>query len=263
MPICKRYKKTAHAHTGHKEAIFTRLRCKQWDCPECAKTNAWIWRQWLEKRLPEVSDEWWLLTLTANENTRSLRESMKNLRENLDRLFKRVKRVFGSISYVRVYEKHPTSQAIHVHVIISGISPFVANGCSVKLQPMAIGVLTRKGHRGFWSVKTWFKINARECTMGYIVDVKRIENGPISAMFYVTKYLTKAQQDIPIKGLRHVQTSTDIGSMPKKDDSLIWNTSAYITAQMFAPNTRIKDINTGETIDNDYWEVHGFYPYED
>lgn len=259
---CLLYKKVAYAHTGPKDALFSRLRCKQWSCPSCAKKNQWIWRNWLIKRLPEVSEEWWLLTLTANRYKRTKDRSLGNIRDTLDAFFKRVKRVFGKVEYVRVYEKHPTSEAIHCHIIVCGVSPFVANGYSSKLQPMAIGVLKRDGRNGVWSIKTWVKKTADELSMGFIADIKRLEGDPSQAAWYVTKYLTKAQEELHIKGLRHVQVTRGIGS-PPKGENMVWETAAYIVARMFNPNTQIVDLNTGEVIDNDYWERHSFYPFED
>lgn len=260
--ICLKYQKVAFAATGVKKAIFTRLRCKQWDCPACSKLNAWIWRNWLLQRLPEVAEQWWILTLTAHSRTRTLVRSMDNLRSNLDRFFKRVKRVFGEIEYVRVFEKHPTSQAVHVHIIVTGIAAFVAIGCSAKLQPMAIGTTTRGGRNGVWSVRSWVKKIAQECAMGYIADIKPIDGEPAKAVWYVTKYLTKEQGDLHVKGLRHVQVTTGIGSPPKIGSDLVWQTAYFIVAQMFEPNAAITDLNTGKVIDNDYWETKGFYPDE-
>ena len=260
--ICLKYAKVAFAATGHKKAIFTRLRCKQWSCEACAKTNAWIWRNWLLKRLPEVSGEWWVLTLTASSFTRSLALSLDNLRTRVDTLFKRVKRVFGVVEYVRVYEKHPTSEAVHIHIILCGVSPYVAIGCSEKLRPMAIGVLKRNGRNGVWSVKTWFKKQAQEIGMGYILDIQQISGEASRAVWYVTKYLTKAQSDLHVRGLRHVQVTKGIGSPPKIDSDLIWQTASYIVPTMFEPNTAITDLQNGRVIDNDYWETKGFYPDE-
>lgn len=260
--VCKLYKKVAFAHTGHKEAIFTRLRCKQWSCDYCAAKNASIWRAFLKEKLPLVSEEWYLVTFTAHPETRSQQASLLNLRSNLDTLIKRVKRVFGKIDYVRTFERHPTSRAIHAHFIISGLSPYVANGYSIKLRPVSFGVLSRTTRNGVWSVKTWFKINAREVGIGYICDVRLIEGEPLRAVLYVCKYLTKSQQELNIKGLRHVQTTRSIGS-PKPQSDLSWSTAAYIVATMFSPNTAILDIQTDKVIDNQYWELHSFYPYDE
>lgn len=260
--VCNRYKKVAFASTGHKEAIFTRLRCKQWSCPSCAKTNQWIWRNWLLKRLPEVSQQWWILTLTAHAQRRTAAQSMDNIRSNLDAFFKRLKRVMGDIEYVRVFEKHPSSEAIHCHIIISGITPFIAVGCSAKLQPMAIGTTTRRGRNGVWSIKTWVKKNAQALAMGYIADIKLIVGDTEKATWYVTKYLTKQQGELHVKGLRHVQVTSGIGSPPKESKDIVWQTAAYIVATMFDAGTSIVDINTGKMIDNNYWEHTNFYPDE-
>lgn len=260
--VCKLYKKVAFSHTGPKEAIFTRLRCKQWSCDYCAKKNASIWRAFLKEKLPEVSNEWWLVTFTAHKNTRSKQASLQNIRSNIDKLFKRVKRVFGSVSYVRTFERHPTSRAIHAHFIVCGLSPYVAIGHSVKHRPVAFGVIRRATRNGVWSVKTWFKIQTQDVGMGMICDVRLIQGEPLFAVLYVCKYLTKSQQELDVKGLRHVQTTRDIGS-PKNEKIHEWQTAAYIVPQYFAPNTAILDVNTGKTIDNNYWEVHNFYPYDD
>jgi len=209
-----------------------------------------------------VSEEWWLLTLTANRWKRTAWGSLDNIRSKLDAFFKRVRRVFGKVEYVRVYEKHPTSQAVHCHIIVSGVTPYVAVGCSEKLQPMAIGVLKRARRNGVWAVKTWVKKTAETLDMGYIADIKRLEGSPEQASWYVTKYLTKAQEELKQKGLRHVQTTRGVGS-PKNEKMDSWNVAPYIEARMFEPNAKILDINTGEIIDNQYWEQHSFYPYED
>jgi len=259
--VCKRYRKVAFATTAPKEAIFTRLRCKQWDCPACAKLNQAMWRKWLIKRLPEVSEEWWLLTLTANENKRSATQSMECIRDNLDVFFKALKRIVGHIEYVRVYEPHPTSEAIHCHVIICGIEPFIQFGASVKHVPMAVGTSTRYARDGSWAIKTWIKKTARKHGMGYIADIKRLTGDVQFAALYVTKYLTKSQGDLHFKGLRHVQVTKGIGSPPREKD-LQWDTAAYITARMFEPGTSILDVNTGKIIDNNHWENVSFYPDE-
>lgn len=259
---CTKYKKVAFSQTGPRDAIFSRLRCKQWSCDFCAAKNASIWRAFLKEKLPTVSDDWYLITLTANPSTRTRSQSLHNIRSNIDRMVKRIRRVFGDVEYVRTYEKHPTSEAIHAHIIMTGLTPYVAVGCSSKLQPMAIPVTTRTGRNGVWAVKTWFKKTSWETGMGYICDVQRITGDVFKCIWYVTKYLTKSQQDMHEKGLRHVQTTRGIGS-PKDENDLVWTTAAYIIPKMFPAGTRIDDLNTGFVIDNNYWEQTGFYPSED
>lgn len=260
MSICRNYLRVAFTVTGPKEALFTRLRCKRWSCDYCASKNARMWQFWLIKRLPEVSGEWWLMTLTANENTRTTLASLDNLRSNIDRLIKRMRRVFGTpLEYVRVFEKHPSSEAIHVHFIITGLTPFVAHGFSAKHQRVSVGVNTRSNY-SCWTVKTWVKIIARELGMGYIADVRKFEGEVSKAAWYLTKYLTKELQAIDVPYLRHVQVTQGIGA-PKFEASYTWDTASYITPYTFSePNTRVTDIDTGRIIDNNYWEVQGYYP---
>lgn len=261
MAVCKNYIKVAYTVTGSKTALMTRLRCKRWSCEYCAEKNARTWQYWLIKRLPEVSPEWWFVTLTASSKTRTELASLTNLRDNIDRLVKRIRRVFGlPIEYVRVFEVHPTSEAVHVHFVMSGLTPYVVNGFSVKHQPVSIGVYTRKGRVGTWSVKTWFKKTCGELKMGYIADVQRIEGDQQKVAFYVTKYLTKAQGKIDVPYLRHVQVTTAIGK-PQFDQEYTWTPVSYITSRTFdEPNTRVTDLDTGFVVDNDFWEHTGFYP---
>lgn len=261
MSVCKNYMKIAYTVTGPKEALLTRLRCKQWSCDYCAEKNAKMWQYWLIKRLPEVSQEWWFMTLTAPRDKRTTHESFKALRDNIDRLIKRMRRVFGEgIEYARVFEKHTTSEAIHVHFIICGLAPYVVPGCSAKLQEMYLGVLNRTSHRGVWSLKTWIKKTCKAVGMGEIADIQRFI-GPVAlAAYYVSKYLTKAQQQLNVAYLRHVQVTEGIGK-PEFDKHYEWTPASYITARTFEePNTRVTDIDNGRVIDNNYWEVTGYYP---
>lgn len=261
MAICKNYLKVAYTVTGAKTALLTRLRCKRWSCAYCADKNARTWQYWLIKRLPEVSEEWWFVTLTAHSNKRTEIASLMNLRDNIDRLIKRIRRVFGlPIEYVRVFEVHPTSEAVHVHFVMSGLTPFVVNGFSIKHRPVSIGVMSRSGRVGTWSVKTWFKKTCQELKMGYIADVQKIEGEQTRVAFYVTKYLTKEQGKITVPYLRHVQVTQAIGK-PQFDENHTWIPVSYVTSRTFdEPNTKITDLDTGFIVDNNYWEHTGFYP---
>lgn len=257
--FCKRYQRTAIAKTGAKTAIFTRLRCGEWDCEACAKINAAEWKEHLNARLPDVSQVWYLVTITARGDTRGFIESFTSIRNGIDRLIKRIKVIWGAIEYVRVYEKHPRSNAVHAHMIMSGLTPFVQNGFTVKHRPQTINVINRKSRWGCWAVKTWFKKTCPQLGMGQQIDVQEI---PVSiAVRYVTKYLTKALQSLKIKGLRHVQVSKGIGSPKTPENDLEWQTQAYITADTVGHKTVIEDINTGKIIDGDnFWEHTNFYP---
>jgi len=126
---------------------------------------------------------------------------------------------------------------------------------------MSIGTLSRRGRQGVWSVKTWFKKVCQELKIGQQADVQKIEGEPEQAIGYIGKYLTKSQQDIPIKGLRHVQATKGIGG-PKHETNPDWKVKAFITPYDFEAGTRVTDIQTGEIIDNNYWEIHGLWPYD-
>lgn len=260
MSICPNYLKIAHTTIGKKQALITRLRCKSWDCEYCAKKNCSIWQYWLIKRLPEVAADWWLMTLTAPHDKRSQLESLKAIRDNIERLIKRMKRVFGEgIEYVRVFEKHPTSEAIHAHFILTGVTPFVATGYSVKFQPVAYGVMSRTGRLGFWALKTWLKKTCQAIGMGKIADIEKIEGDIAKVAYYITAYLTKDMQAIHVAYLRHIQVTKGIGK-PQFDHDYDWVPASYITTYTFEPGTEVKDVNTGFVIDNNYWEAKGFYP---
>jgi len=265
MAVCKNYIKVAYTMTGPRSAMMTRLRCKKWTCSYCAEKNARIWQYWLIKRLPEISPDWWFVTLTARSTQRTTLASLTNLRSNIDRLIKRVRRVFGlPIEYARVFEPHPTSQAVHVHLIMHGLTPFVVHGFSVKHRPVSIGVMTRKGHRGTWTVKTWFKKICDELKMGYMADVQYIQGETEKVAWYVTKYLTKDQGSIDVPYLRHVQVTQGIGKPQFDGEEHTWIPVSFITARTFdEPNTSMLDIDTGKVIDNNFWEHTGFYPDND
>lgn len=261
MDFCPRFPLSAWTHIDRKNALFTRLRCGLWSCEWCAAKNQSIWRAFLLTKLPVVSEEWWLLTLTAHAHKRSAAMSLANIRDNLDRLLKRIRRVFGQVDYVRVYEKHPTSAARHAHLIICGLTDYVVPGCSSKLQPTALAVTERNGRGGVWAIKSWLKKVAQECGMGYMVDCQKIAGNPAIAIGYVCKYLTKSQQDLNEKGLRHVQTSRRVGS-PRVAALYSWKVGSFVTARDFNAGQVVTDLQTGTAIDDDYWNEQDYYPPE-
>ena len=95
--------------------------------------------------------------------------------------------------------------------------------------------------------------------MGYMADGKPL-SGPL-AVNYVTKYLTKDLQGIDIKGMRHVQTTRGIGS-PAVESDYQWTVADYATAKDFQPGEAVQDLQTGQTVDADYWNDFNYYPPE-
>lgn len=202
-------------------------------------------------------ETWYHLTLTAHSQAKTLKNSYDNLAHGIDVIMKRVRRVFGKVEYVRVYEPHHQRTALHAHIIIAGLSPFVVPGCFKNLQPGFLPVLTRSGHHGTWTLRTWFKITAQACHIGYQVEIKP-NDAKVSAR-YITKYLTKSTQNIPIKGIRRVQTSHAIGS-PKQVSETGWTVGTVIVPGNFDTEVQIYDLQTKQVISCDDFQARGFYP---
>jgi len=260
MDFCKQYPLCAYAVVSSSRVLFTRLRCGSWSCEYCAGKNRDIWQAHLLTTLPEMSDHWYFVTLTAHEHRRSAAMSLSNIRQNISLLLKRLKRIFKHVEYVRVYEKHPTSEARHAHLVMSGLSPYLEKHVSHTGSVQFIPVLERQRQKGTWTIQTWFKRTAREVGMGYQVVVEKMADAGQSIR-YVTKYLTKSFQDLHEKGLRHVQTSRGIGS-PKPESEYKWHVCSYVTAKDFQPGSSVIDLQTGEEIPPDYWTDFDAYPVE-
>jgi len=228
---------------------LSRLRCGMWSCDFCAEKNQSIWRAFLRDKLPKVSHTWWLVTLTAASYTREAQSSYANLQAGIDKLLKRARRVWTHINYVRVFEKHPTSEALHAHFIMSGLSQCVSTLTRKTGARICRPVRERMSRRGYWSVQTWWKVAAYECGMGYQVDVKPV--GVERAAHYVTKYLTKSLQGITIKGLRHVQTSRNIGS-PKIGNNRQWQVRTFVTKHTLPEGSGLYDLKRKAQLTHDY-----------
>jgi len=235
----------------------THFGCQQWDCPYCAKANQRMWRAFLGGQLPLVSDNWYHVTLTAHSKMREQQQSYENLAHGIDVILKRIRRVFGQVDYARVYEKHPSSEALHAHIAIAGLSPFIVPGCYKNHQPGYIAVTNRPAFEGFWTLRSWLKGTAHECHIGYQAEVRQAEAG--NSAFYITKYLTKVSQSIHIKGLRHVSTSHRVGS-PGNENNDLWEVGNVITAMEVDKYETIKDIQTGERISYATLQKMGTYP---
>jgi len=258
--FCTSYHRVAWTRRTKGTVLLTRLRCRQWSCPYCAKANQKMWRAFLGGQLPLVSDNWWHATLTAHSRMRSEQASYKNLQHGIDVILKRFRRVFGKIEYVRVYEKHPSSAALHAHLIVSNLSPFVVPGSHKNLQAGYLAVTNRSPGAGVWTVRTWLKKTAQECKIGYQADIRQAEAG--SSTLYITKYLTKVSQGINIKGLRHVSTSHRVGSPDISTDGS-WEVGSFITCMDIDTQEVVQDAQTGGKISYADLQKRGIYPPPD
>jgi len=235
--------------------IMARLRCKSWQCSFCEKKNRELWRSHLKKRIGRIGGSWWFITLTAHENTRLPGTSLANLRDNLDRLFKRVRRVWKRIDYVRVYETHETG-AFHAHLVVQGLSArvqrYVAKNGQEYYRPTDIP----RGH-GNWGCQTWFRRNARQIGMGYMVDAKMVQTIP-EVVNYITKYMTKSAQAFHVPHLRRIQTTERIGAAnPRGEGGWKAQKAIYGGEIQYQP---LKDLNLKITIPAEYWRDNVSYP---
>jgi len=235
---------------------MTRLRCKSWSCPVCARKNRQQWRNFLSAKLRKISSVWWFGTLTAPSWARSAEKSLAAIRDNFDRFMKRLRRVFGKVEYVRVYEVHKTG-AFHLHIILCGLANRVER---FKARSGNLGFRISQVHssKGTWSVNTWWKKTASKCHMGYIAEIKRIPSG--EAVGYITKYLTKSAQAFEMPHLRRVQTSRGIGS-PKAAGVEIWSVTGHLWGGDIGYQAFV-DLDEKRSIPATYWQQEIVYPVD-
>ncbi len=235
--------------------IMSRLRCKMWSCPYCAKKNREMWSSFLKKKLPRVSVDWWFVTITAHERSHAAKNTLSNLRHGIDVLMKRVRRVWKDVSYVRVYEKH-VSGAFHAHFIMAGLSGRVERRVAKNHVVFYRPVEAKEKHT--WLTETWFKKNARAVGLGYMVKCTSVY-GHHRAVWYVCKYLTKEAQAFAEKGLRRIQTSVRIGS-PKAPGEGGWQVAGHVWKSDLPVNGRLVDLNLKLVVEDNYWTTNEVYP---
>lgn len=208
-----------------------RLRCKQWDCEYCAEKNRKQWLAHLAKTLPQVSNSWAFITLTAHSHSHASGKTLEACQRGVDLLLKRMRHL-SEISYVRVYENHK-SGAIHAHLIVSGMPERVSWEISKKTPKNANKPIRRwyikHDAPHTWSLKSWLKKSALEVGLGYMVDVQFIRRDTYMATNYILKYMYKdAQTGFDKKGLRRIAVSRDIGS-PHYESEYTWSLLEHLT----------------------------------
>lgn len=254
--FCPFFHQVAYKETTPGTVMMFRLRCKSWQCEYCAKINRSEWLKHLRKKIPRVADNWWFVTITAHENTRSEELSLNNIRSNIDRLFKRVNRVWSHVDYVRVYEQHKTG-AYHAHMAVSNLSARVQKHTApngVDYYRPAI----QERYIGNIAVRTWWRRTCRSMGMGYKVDVSEVQEvGRVTR--YVVKYLTKETQGYYAKGLRRIQTSRRVGS-PRRAKDGGWSVGARVFQQVLPPLSHLYDADKKLQVPDAYWQTNLTYP---
>lgn len=255
MDFCPHYSLVVWKRPLSGPVTLVRLRCKSWQCEYCSKKNRELWRSHLKKRIGKIGGSWWFITLTAHEQNRSPGTSLSNLRSNLDRLFKRIKRVWGRVDYVRVYETHETG-AFHAHMVVQGLSARVQRYVAANGQEYFRPTDIQRGH-GNWGCQTWFRRNARQIGMGYMVDAKMVQTIP-EVVNYITKYMTKDAQAFYVKGLRRIQTSQRIGAANPRGEGG-WSVGPVLYGGAIQWEA-VRDADLKITIPPEYWKENITYP---
>jgi len=257
MNQCPNFNKIAYRHDERRGWIMFRLRCKSWRCPYCAIENQKMWRKHLKCKIIDLGGTWWFGTITAPSWDRRPEATLYTIRLNFDRFMKRLNRVFKTgVQYVRIYEKHEDG-AFHMHIIVSGLSErverYIAPTGSTAFRPT-----TAARKAGTWSIKTWWKKTLSKCGCGYIADIKEIP--AVSAIGYVTEYMTKSAQDYHVKNLRRIQTSRAIGS-PNKRSNERWDVVGFLYGGNVGYEPVI-DMDEKKKIPASYWLENVVYPPE-
>lgn len=270
MGYCPNFNGIIKAYTQD-GIVLARVRCKQWSCPHCAEINRHMWYIHIMRGIDALikSGDYPLIlfaTFTAHESAHKAQDkagaSIKNLRQPIKKLLDRLrlvaKRAGGNLEYVRVYEAH-YSGAIHAHMLV-----FMPDTSEITFTKRGVAKLRQRDGKF-----KRFKDVMRRYGAGYMVDVKRVRSdyhaGQVVA--YVTKYLTKSAQDIPVKGLRRIVASRAFGAIANmQDDSEYdWQISIGVSVdeylQMLGKDKFVYDLNLDKVVTmDDYLGKSNVYP---
>lgn len=212
----------------HEIILLTKPACKMWNCPACAARNA---RRWIARIINgcnkmDTVDGWHMFTLTAHENWRGRDASVKNLRQGWKKLYNRMRRAFGVRHYSKVWEMHKDG-TFHLHGLVDCVIP------------------TR-----------WLKDNARQCGMGYQVEIHAVDNaGQVAG--YIAKYFLKSEIEQSMtapfpKGLRRIEVSRSwLALPPLADNDFSWIVNQTREGQLNTKawyETYYRDFKTIDTV---------------
>lgn len=168
--------------------VVTRIRCKQWDCPDCAKINADLWQlraTFGAQSLIEAGMNIALVTVTAHER-HSVNRAVEKLPSQWNKLRNKWQRSGEKAEYILIPEVGRRGH-FHIHLLTTGT----------------------RGTR-------WWKDTARSCGFGWSND----ESDPVCTGarvgFYVGKYLAKQlNNNIWKRGFHRVRTSKKWPKLPQ------------------------------------------------
>lgn len=215
--------------------LVARSRCKMWACPYCSHILRRGWKTIMIDGIQTLGGGWSFVTLTAHENAHKAGKTLENLRGGWRRWLERLRRKYGTIHYVRIYEKH-TSGAFHIHAIFNA-----------KIA------------------RRWAKDAARNCGMGYQVDVRQIGSydAPLAAI-YIAKYLTKeAQENFPAN-IRRVQLSRGFPKIASDDAAAYdWAITHGISEETWMAYEWVYDVSIKAAVTADDFTTDTYYPPDD
>jgi len=243
-------------------SLLVRLRCKMWGCSYCTSINRKMWQVHLKKKLPPLGNAWSMVTVTARAKNHRFGTTLEVIIANWDKLLKRLKRAWGNFQYVRVYERHKSGE-FHAHMLIS----FLPNDShDDNVYRFVRGSRRYRGH----AHKT-LKFASWGAGLGFIVDFSPILHTGIDdknhqlnrVVSYVTKYMTKNLQDMPL-GTRRVQTSRLIGSVKTESDNQdTWLARHFIYEGDIEVLGKIEDVSRKYTVTFDDFDKKEVYPTDD
>lgn len=195
--------------------LLFRPDCKMWKCQHCANVNKLKWVYRIKKGIDQYEkegDKFWFITLTTHRKLRSFEASLKAWRSAWDKLYHRMKRENPKpMHYVLLPELAPETGRLHAHMIVN-----CSFGATYKR--------TDKNGKDWYDCR-WMKDNPAQCGLGYMNDVRPVNNSGLAA-WYVSKYVGKTLEvDKWPEHFRRVRPSVgwpDQGDVPEAIDGLTW-----------------------------------------
>lgn len=271
MKYCKRINAiviTRYNLPNTDRKLLSHLRCKQWDCPYCAKKNKSIWRKAIYEFLKCNPDKFWSFhTFTIKfrkdyNREQRLLQSINQIKRRWEALLKRLKRRYGKFSYVRVLEMHEHG-GLHIHLL-----------ASFRIPENDLGKYKRKSDGKIVQYVRWLKKSDAESGnksvlvslgFGYITSSENAFGNEAQVTSYITKYLTKEDERLIERlkdnRIRVVQTSRDIKSPMNETSEYSWDVRKAITCHDYLLTAVITDVNEKKDITiNDLEDYGGVYP---
>jgi hypothetical protein len=178
-----------------RQVVFFRPRCKSWNCPACGPINRalWAWKGfYAAQALFAEGRPVMFTTITCHEGL-TPGQSLWVWPRAWAKLSTRARRATqGAFTYLMIPEQHRSTK-LHVHAIdTSGLK------------------------------ESWWKDNARESGLGYMIDHQPARS-PGGVALYISKELTKSLGTLTWpKGFRRVRTSRDWPKAPETERPAGW-----------------------------------------